>query len=111
MCALDPESESNPGVLSIIAYTPKDPDATDDVTDVATLMINLPWRQVYGLTYNEVLQLPFDEWCELYRLLSKHEETKPQSPIVNAITLLTERLTQLMCVAFNLKRNEETSSG
>lgn len=110
MCALEPEQESH-SPLALIAYNPKDPDASDDITDVATLMINLPWRAVYGLSYTDVLQLPFDEWRELYMLLIKHEETKAPAPVVQAITHLTERLTQLFCVAFNLKRKEETPSG
>lgn len=110
MCALDAEPDTT-SALSIIAYTPKNPDATDDITDIATLMINLPWMKVYGLSYGEVLCLPFDEWRELYTLLVKHVETRPSSPVVQAINHLTERLTHLMCVAFNLKRKEETPSG
>lgn len=77
--------------------------------DLALSMHYLPWKEVYGLSYTEVRDLPFDEWCDLVKVLRDRIQVKKKDPVIGSIEALTERITQLFCVAFNVKRKEESS--
>lgn len=46
----------------------KDDGVFDDVADA---MIFYPWTEVYGLSYIETWQLPYDRWVYLYNTIRK----------------------------------------
>ena len=43
------------------------------VRDIADSMITLPWHKVYGLSYHDLMKLPFDEYLILKQKLEEDE--------------------------------------
>lgn len=106
-CNIDTESTSTSPLKSLLPNS-RISERTD--TDrIAQSFILLKWNDRYGLSFNEVKNLPFDEWYSLLKELEAYYEQKREDPIISAINVLTERITQLFCVAFNLKKKETTN--
>lgn len=67
------------GPLASIAYDTK--TAPVDLAErIAQSMYSLPWKEVYGLDVNAVLDLPFDRWWEMSDRLSDYV-TKRGAPL------------------------------
>ncbi len=91
---LNLEDEKIVSGLSAIAYNLKKPHA-DYAKEISVAMCDYPWFEVYGLDYNQVMQLPFDE----YKILLKNLIARPKD---QAIPMMTRSVTELIRVLFAL---------
>lgn len=105
-CHLDSDHDSTSPLKSLLPNKTKTSKVSD--TDrIAQSFLHLKWNEHYGMSFNDVKHLPFDEWYSLLKELEAYYEQKHDNPIITAIDRLTERITQLMCVAFNLSVQEK----
>jgi hypothetical protein len=73
--------------------TAKIPDYAKSVMDV---MLAYPWFETYGLSYDQTMQLPFDEWrCMANALDAKVQRERDDS---TKTAELTKQATQLLMV-------------
>lgn len=93
ICKMDKPSE--PAPLDDVIYNPIKERGTL-AEDVADMMALLPWKEVYGLDYEQVLALPYDEWSEYSVRLEKRLENKSFNTNTEALlSSLNERISQL----------------
>ena len=76
-CELDTPS-NNP--LASVEYNPTR-ENTILTHDIADSMMLLPWKEHFGLDFEQVISLPYDEWEMLTARLLKHLEKNPVSDL------------------------------
>lgn len=75
------------GPLASIAYDTKT-KPVDLVDRIAQSMYVLPWKEVYGLDVNAVMDLPFDRWWEMSDRLSEYVTKRGPPPDTRVRELL-----------------------
>ena len=76
-------------LLGAIAYSPVN-EHPSLASRISTSMENLPWFDVYGLSYTDVLALPFDRWWEMSDRLKAYAEKNGASANEQQVTVLRE---------------------